>query len=436
MTVVQLHPKGTGSDRARVVAALDIGSSKVSCIIAQVVPPKGKSQSTGDEPALKIMGFGHHASAGVRAGVINDMEQAERAIRMAVDAAERMAQRTISEVYVNVSGGRPMSEAHSGASRIAGGEVSGEDIDAAICDAIAKANVGRRALLHVAPAQFKVDDAAGVSAPAGMSGEILSCDISIVTCERAAMRNLAATVARCHLNVAGFVIAPYAAAKSALTDDEMKLGVTLIDIGAQTTSVACFRSGHLLFADVLPVGGQHVTNDIARGLSTNIAHAERMKTLWGSALSSTIDEREMLAVPQLGERGVDTVQKIPKSMLTGIIRPRLEEIYELVNQRLEASAHAKLAGRRAVLSGGGSQLMGAREMAAQWLGMQVRLGSPRVVQGMPDSARSPGFAVCNGLLHYALKPDRHYDIPDGVSLHQAQPASYARRIGKWIAESF
>ena len=435
MTVVQLHPKGPGDGRARVVAALDIGSSKVSCLIAQAVPPKSRGQGP-DDSTLKILGFGHHASAGVRAGVITDIEQAERAIRMAVDAAERMAQRTITEVFVNVSGGRPMSSAHAGACRIAEGDVGERDIDGAICDAIGKADIGKRALLHVAPAQFHVDDAHGIAQPLGLAGETLACDISIVTCERAAMRNLATTIARCHLNVAGFVIAPYAAAKSVLTDDEMKLGVTLIDLGAQTTSIACFKDGHLLYADVLPVGGQHVTNDIARGLSTNIAHAERMKTLWGSALSSVIDEREMLAVPQLGERGVDTVQKIPKSMLTGIIRPRMEEIYEMVNARLEASTHAKLAGRRAVISGGGSQLVGAREMAAQWLLRQVRLGSPRVLQGMPDTARSAGFAVCSGLLHYALKPDRHYDIPDGVTLQKAAPASYARRVGRWIAESF
>jgi cell division protein FtsA len=441
MTVVQLQPRGASrgpsAEKSRMVAALDIGSTKVSCIIAQAIPSKLKAPPPGEETTLRIVGVGHHASFGVRNGVVTDIDETESSIRMAVDAAERMAQHTISSVYVNVSGGRPQSHAYAGSKAVAAGDVCEDDVDASIANALSKVNIGRRSLLHVAPAQFHLDDARGINAPVGMAGETLSCDLNVVTCERAAMRNLALAVARSHLNVAGFVISPYAAAKSVLTEDEIQLGVTLVDLGGQTTSLACFKDGHLVYADVIPIGGQHITNDIARGLSTNVAHAERMKTLFGSCLASIVDEREMVAVPLLGERGVDTVQQMPKSMLTGIIRPRMEEIYELVRERLDGSPYAKLAGKRAVLTGGGSQLVGAREMAIQWLDRQMRLGTPRFVQGMPDAASSAGFAVCNGLLHYALRPDKHYDIPDGASLQaQAQPQGYLRRVGRWIAESF
>jgi cell division protein FtsA len=208
-------------------------------------------------------------------------------------------------------------------------------------------------------------------------------------------------------------------------------------MGGATTSFAIFHDNHLVSADVVPLGGQHITNDIARGLSTTIAHAERMKTLWGSALASQVDEREMISVPLLGERGVDTVQQVPKSMLTGIIRPRLEETFEMLRHKLEQTGLSHLAGRRLVITGGASQLNGVREMAGLWLDRQVRLGSPAHVQGMPESAHSPGFSVCAGLLDYALKPDRRYALPKAKAreVERAQ-AGYVRRMGKWIADSF
>jgi cell division protein FtsA len=244
-------------------------------------------------------------------------------------------------------------------------------------------------------------------------------------------------VERAHLTIAGFVMAPYAAARAVLAEDEKTLGVTVVDMGGATTSFAVFHENNLVMADVVPLGGQHITNDIARGLSTTIAHAERMKTLWGSALASTVDEREMISVPLLGERGVDTVQQVPKSMLTGIIRPRLEETFEMLRDKLEKSGAAHLAGRRLVITGGASQLNGVREVAAQWLDRQVRMGSPAHVQGMPESAHSPGFAVCAGLLNYALKPDTHYALPKSKAdaVERAQ-TGYVRRMGRWIADSF
>ena len=186
--------------------------------------------------------------------------------------------------------------------------------------------------------------------------------------------------------------------KSVLADDEMTLGVTLVDMGGATTGFAIFHDGHLVTADIMPIGGMHITNDIARGLSTTIAHAERMKTLWGSALASQVDEREMIAVPLLGERGVDTVQKVPKSMLTGIIRPRLEEIFELLRDKLEASGVAHLAGRRSVLTGGASQLNGMRDIAAQWLDRQVRMGCPAMSRACRKSPIRRALRSAPGLL--------------------------------------
>ena len=386
-------------------------STKISCLIAEAVPAKHRTSDAEDKQSLKVLGVGHQLSRGVRAGAIINVDEAERAIRLAVDAAERMAQRTISEIYVNVSGGRPQSRLYTGSIATQGGQVAQRDMDLVLDRALELLDPGRRAILHLSPLQYHLDDARGIQDPMGLFGETLSLDLGVVTVEAAHLKNLAMAVERAHLSVAGFVVASYAAARAVLADDEKTLGVTVVDMGGATTSFAVFHENHLVMADMVPIGGQHITNDIARGLSTTIAHAERMKTLWGSAIASTIDEREMISVPLLGERGVDTVQQVPKSMLTGIIRPRLEETFELLRDKLGNSGTAQLAGRRLVITGGASQLNGVRDVAAEWLDRQVRMGSPAHVQGMPESAHSPGFAVCAGLLNYALKPDVHYDLP-------------------------
>ncbi|MGH6855788.1 MAG: cell division protein FtsA, partial [Aestuariivirga sp.] len=270
-----------------------------------------------------------------------------------------------------------------------------------------------------------------------MYGENLMVELAAVTVEPAHLRNMALAIERAHLATAGFVISPLAAARAVLAEDEMSLGVSLIDMGGATTSFAIFHDGNLVFSDVIALGGQHITNDIARGLSTTVAHAERMKTLWGSALASHVDEQDMIAVPLLGERGVDTVQKVPKSILTGIIRPRLEEIFELVRDRLEASGMAHFAGRRVVLTGGASQLTGAREAAGQCLDRQVRLGLPAAMPGMPEFAHNAGFAVAAGILKYTLRPDMGHALPQHRprQIEHAQQG-YMRKMGRWIAESF
>ncbi len=437
MTVVQLHGKGVSAAKGATLAALDIGSSKVSCLIAEAVPDRHRNADGQNAPGLRILGLGHQLARGVRSGAIIDVDEAERAIRLAVDGAERMAQRTISEVTVNISGGRPQSRVFGAVEKTATGVVSPRDMDRVLELALAQVDPGRRTVLHLSPIQYHLDDAKGIKAPLGMHGDMLGLDLGVVTAEPAHLRNLSLAIDRAHLAATGFVVAPYAAAKSVLADDELALGVTLVDMGGATTSFAIFHDSHLIFADMIPLGGQHVTNDIARGLTTTIAHAERMKTLWGSALASITDERDMISVPLLGERGVDTVQKVPKSMLTGIIRPRLEEIFEIIRDRLAESGLAHLGGRRVVLTGGASQLTGVREVAGQWLDRQVRLGVPALMPGMPEAATSPGFAVCAGLLKYALKPDTHYAIPKEAAkvLERAQ-MGYVRKVGRWIAESF
>jgi cell division protein FtsA len=427
--------RGRPAERSGLVAALDIGSTKVCCLIGEVAPAKRKLPSGQAPEELTVIGVGHQASRGVHCGAVVDLDEAERAIRLAVDAAERMAGRTVSEVFVNVSGGRPRCTTHGARIRLPGAAVTADDVTAVLGEAVRGIDPGKRIVLHATPIRYDLDEAKGIRDPEAMFGERLGVELNVVTVESGPARNLALAVERCHLSIAGLAVAAYAAGRASLVEDEINLGVTVVEMGGATTSIAVFQEGHLIHADVIPIGGHHITRDLASGLSTTIAHAERLKTLYGSALTSVWDDREMIAIPLLGERGVDTGQKVPRSMLTGIIRPRLEETLEIVRDRIAGCPVARNAGRRVVLSGGASQLTGVREMAAQILERNVRLGSPHGLPGLPDAARTPAFAVAVGLLNYALKPDlRLVSVPQFTRAPGG--SNYLLRVGRWLKESF
>ncbi len=439
MTVVPLNrprngARGSNSEKSPIVAALDVGSSKICCVIGRADQTRRRIDAGASE--LKVLGVGHQASRGIRNGVVVNIEEAERAIRLAVDAAERMAGQTITEVYVNVSGGRPRCETYHASVEIGGDMVSGHHLHQAAGLAMQKIDAGRRLVLHATPVQFDLDDARGVRKPEGMYGDNLTVTLNAVTVEQGALRNLQMAVEHCHLHVAGYVMAPYAAGRSALVEDEITLGVTFIDMGGATTSLSVFSEGNLLFADVLPVGGNHITADIACGLSTSLAHAERLKTMSGSVLPSLGGDDERVVVPLLGETGSDTVARIPRSQLNAIIKPRVEEIFELARTRLEASSAGRRAGRRVVLSGGGSLLTGIRETAGSILKRHVRLAQPHGVSAMPDMMRTPAFCVAAGLLKYAAHPDeRTLELPQ-ISGGKAVYAGRLSRMGRWLKESF
>lgn len=435
MSVKQMQNRGSARSKFPTVASLDIGSTKISCMIAELAPSaiKGKGDPRS---GLKVIGFGQTLSRGVRGGSIVDVNEAECAIRLAVDMAERMAGVSISQVFVGISGGRPQSRCVTGRVRIQSGVVSRRDIDASISLGMGQVNVGKRKLLHVTPINHGLDGVTNVATPLGMHGGVLSTDLSITSVEPAFLNNLSLAAERAHLRPAGFIVAPYAAAKASLTADELSLGTFVIDLGGALTSVGFFSNGQLVSADCVSLGGQHITNDIAQGLSTTVAHAERMKTLWGNVLPDGHAEREMLAVPALGERGVDTVYKIPKSHLTNILRPRVEEIFEHVASKIEEMNVVQPGSGRVVLTGGTSQLSGIRELAQAILGRQVRLGSSSGFAHISEQAKQPGFAVAAGTLCYAARPELQHGVSEKVEEFYAySQMGYARRVGKWLAEA-
>jgi cell division protein FtsA len=434
---LRLNPKAQSrkdqanlSGRPGLVAALDVGSTKVACFIAKVHENKN-----GGRAPINVIGVGHQVSRGVKSGAVVDMVEVEESIRSAVDQAERMAGVTMHEVIASFSAGNPRSLMAAGAVELEGQAATEREMTRAITSAHADLDLKGLIPIHAIPVNYWVDGSRGVHDPAGMFGNVLGVNLHVIGADPGPVRNLGVCIERCHLEMAGLVVAPYASGLAGLVEDEMDLGVTLIDMGGGTTSIAVFSEGSLVHAGVVPVGGAHVTSDLARGLSTTIAQAERMKTLYGSALVSPADDKATLSVPMIGEDDPDAVHQVPRSMLTSIIRPRVEETLELARDLLEEAGVARLAGRCVVLTGGASQLNGVKETAARILGKQVRLGRPIRLTGLPDAVSGPAFATVAGLLTYlvhgpadALLVDSHSEPRKGA--HQIG------RIGRWFSEIF
>ncbi|WP_408842059.1 cell division protein FtsA [Acidocella sp.] len=369
---------------------LDIGSTKIACLI-------GRAESDG---RLRALGFGWQKSRGIKSGGIIDLDVAEKAIRAAVGTAEEQADIRLKSVYVNLSCGQPESRLFNVQWPVDGRAVTADDIKRVVREARVRAMSEGRATIHVLPLSFSTDETIGVSDPRGLFCDTLTAQLHVVDSGNTALRTLSACLSRCELDIAALVSAPMAAGLASLVDDERELGATVVDMGGGTTTLAVFAEGRLLHTAQLPIGGIHVTNDIARGFSTSVAHAERLKALYGNCQGSPDDERELLPVPQVGE-DEHQIMKVPRSMLISIIRPRLEEIFELVKDRMETAGLGSTGGTRVVLTGGASQLGGVREMAAQILERNVRLGRPGGMIGLPDSATSANFATLVGLLAFA-----------------------------------
>src|SRR5437588_8873192 len=405
--------------RGSLITALDIGTTKICCFIARV-----------EEDRPRVLGIGHQISRGVRNGGIVDLEATGTSVLNAVHAAEEMAGETIERVVANLSGGFSASRIIKAEIGITGREITDAEMRRVLEHGYVMRDPGDRQIIHSVPVGFSVDDSRGILDPRGMVGERLGVNMHVVTAAAASVRNHTAAIGRSHLEVEALVVSPYASGLACLVDDEMDLGVTVIDMGGGTTTIGVFFGGNLVFADAVPVGGLHVTNDIARGLATPLAHAERMKALFGCAIASTLDEREMIAVPQIGEDEDGHVNHVPKSLLVSIIAPRIEETFELVHQRLEASGCDKIAGRRVVLTGGACQLHGVRELAGLILDKQVRIGRPAGIKGLAEATHGPAFSTAAGLLLFAMSERAESPRP----AHSA-PSGMFGRVGQWLREN-
>jgi cell division protein FtsA len=416
-----LRKSGSGS-----ITVLDIGTTKIACFIAQV-------DSAGE---VKITGIGHQLSKGIRSGIITDFAEAEASIIAAVDAAEQMAGETVENAYASLSGGNLTSRNVTVEMTLLGEEVTDRDIMDIIEQGRASVAHSESDIIHCVPVSYYLDGARGITDPRQMFGKKLGADLHIITGQPSVTRNLAHCVGRCHLNVEEYIASPHASGLSVLEDDEKQLGVTLVDMGGGVTSFSVFAGGKNIYTDAIPIGGAHVTNDIARGLSTNLSHAERLKTLHGSAIVSASDDRVMVDVPPLGEEeSDDEANTLPRSMLVGVIRPRIEEIFEMIRSKIEIAGVSSAAGKRVVLTGGASQLLGVREAAGNILGKQVRLGRPRPFPGLAEAVSGPAFSTALGMIEYITKKPMEEQMFDANRRHGGLGASM-NKVVNWFKENF
>ena len=422
--------------RSVVVAALDVGSSKVVCLIGRLRPHGPQQVLTRRSHSVEVIGFGHTLARGTKAGTVVNLVQAEDAIRRAVDAAERMASVEIESVVLSISSGRPTSELFAAEIELVGSAVTENDIARVLSAGSRHSLRDGRAVLHSLPVGYSIDGVNGVRDPRGMLGSRFGVDMHVATTDIAAARNLMLAVERCHLDVEAMAASPYVAALAVLADDEGDLGAVVVDMGAGTTTIAAFQAGRLVHIDGFALGGHHVTMDLARGLNARIADAERIKTLYGTVLSGASDERDMITVPPLEEHEREQAQLVSRATLVSIIKPRVEEILEMVRDRLAACPIASDRRGHVVLTGGASQLNGLPELAARLIGGPVRLGRPLGIGGAPDAAKGPAFAVAAGLLVYPQAAHlEHFEARRKRQL-MTGTGGYFARVGRWLRESF
>jgi cell division protein FtsA len=372
-------------DAKNLIVGLDVGTSKIVAIVAEVTPEK----------RLNIIGMGTQPSRGLKKGVVVNIEATMGSIQRVLEEAELMADCTIAAVYVGIAGSHIRSLNSSGMVAIKEKEVTQADIDRVIETAKAIAIPNDQQVLHILPQEFIVDGQEDVREPLGMSGVRLEVKVHIVTGAVSAVENITKCVRRCGLEVSDVMLQPLASALAVLNDDEKDLGVCLMDIGGGTTDLAVFTGGAIRHTAVIPIAGDQVTNDIAMTLRTPTKEAEELKIRHGCALRQLADPNDIIEVPGVGERGP---RKLSRQMLAEVIEPRIEELYTLAQAELRRSGLEELLSSGIVLTGGSALLAGMVELGEEVFHLPLRIGVPAYVGGLADVVRSPRYATAVGLL--------------------------------------
>jgi cell division protein FtsA len=422
--------------RAALVAALDIGTSKIACLIARLKPCAPSDALRGRSHSIEVLGVSHIQARGIKAGAVIDSNEAEASVRRAVSLAEKMAGVQLEAVLLSVSAGRMGSELVEAAAEISGGAVTEPDVTRVMMAATRHGSDEGRTVMHALPVGYSLDGVKGVRDPRGMVARRFGIDTNVVTVDSSVVKNLMLVVERCHLGIEAMVSSPYAAALSVLADDEADLGAAVVDMGAGTTTIATFSGGRFVHASGFALGGQHVTMDLARGIGACIADAERIKTLYGTVLTGGSDARELMSIPSPGDSERDPPQIVSRATVTNIVRQRVEEIFEMVRDRLADSPFASEPRARVILTGGAAQLTGVVDLAARMLDRQVRIGRPLGLARMPEEAKSASFAVPAGLLVYPQYAHFEHFEPRHTRQLMTGTDGYFGKVGRWLRESF
>lgn len=422
-----------------VVAILDVGTSKISCLVLRFDGPErfhsvdGVGSMAG-QSSFRVIGAATTRSRGIRFGEVTAMAETERAIRTAVQAAQKMANTRVDHVIACFSGARPRSYGLDGTVELEAGLVSEQDIARCLASCEVPDYGTGREVLHAHPVNFTLDHRSGLADPRGQVGNQLSTDMHLLTVDAPPVEALLYCIKRCDLELAGLASSAYVSGMSSLVEDEQELGAACIDIGGGASGISIFMRKHMIFADSVRLGGDSITSDIAMGLQVPLAVAERIKTMYGGVHATSMDDREMI---ELGGNSGDWEKDrkmVSRTELIGIMRPRVEEILEEVRARLDAAGFEHLPSQSIVLTGGSSQIPGIDGLATRILGQQVRLGRPLRVQGLPSAATGPAFSAAVGLTLFAASPQDEcwdFEIPA-----ERTGARSLRRAIKWFKDNW
>ncbi|WP_425052336.1 cell division protein FtsA [Psychromarinibacter sp. S121] len=422
-----------------VIAILDIGTSKIACLVLRFDGPEQYRESDGvgslaGQSAFRVIGAATTRSRGVRFGEVSAMNETERAIRTAVQAAQKMAGVRVDHVIACLSGANPRSYGLAGFIELHESSVTEQDVARVLasCD-VPDYGEGRH-VLHAQPVNFALDHRSGLGDPRGQIGNRLACDMHMMTIDGDAVQNLLYCIKRCDMELAGIANSAYTSGISSLVEDEQELGAACVDMGGGSTGISIFMKKHMIYADSVRLGGEHVTSDISKGLQVSLATAERIKTVFGGVVATGMDDRERIEIGgDTGDWEHDR-RTVSRAELIGIMRPRVEEILEEVRERLDAAGFEHLPSQQIVLTGGASQIPGLDGLAPKILGNQVRIGRPLRVQGLPQAATGAAFASCVGLALFAAHPqDEWWDFEMPMERY---PARSLRRAVKWFKDNW
>jgi cell division protein FtsA len=373
-----------------VVVGLDIGTSKIACVVAESAP----------DGRIDVIGIGTHPSRGLRKGVVVNIESTVESIRLAVEEAELMAGVDIQTVYTGIAGSHIRGYNSHGVVATKNNEVAPEDVDRVIDAARAMNIPADQKILHILPQEYIIDHQDGIREPIGMSGVRLEAKVHIVTGAVSSAQNIIKCCNRCDLDVADMVLEQVASSEAVLMPDEKDIGVVLVDIGGGTTDIAVFLDGAIRHTAVIPIGGDHLTNDLVVGLRTSAREADQLKRKYGSCMVSLVSPDEQIEVPSVGGR---PPRPMPRQVMAQILEPRVEELYEMIKAELQRSGYQELVAAGVVLTGGSSLLEGMADLAEEMFDMPVRIGRPQGVGGLVDVVSSPIYATAVGLILYGCR---------------------------------
>lgn len=422
-----------------VIAVMDIGTFKVSCLILKFGAADTPRPGTGvgamaGQAGFRVIGAGTTGSRGIRFGEVAHLAEAERAVRTALQNAQKMAQTRVDHVILTFSGGDVRSYGLEGQVELEDDRVTDNDV-ARVLDSCDMPDIGQgREVLHALPVNFMLDHRSGLADPRGQAGRMLGCDMHLLSVNADVVKDLVHCLKRCDVEVAGLASAPYVAGRAALVEDEQELGAAVIDMGAGATTLSIFIKGHMIYSDSVRLGGEHITNDIAKLLGIPHSLAERIKTFHGGVQATGQDDRDLIELR--GDSGDwDKDRRVAtRADLIGIMRPRATEILEEVRARLDVAGFDHLPSQQIVLTGGASQIPGLDGLAARILGQQVRLGRPIRVPGLPQATTGPEYSALVGLCQFAAAPqDEWWDFDIPTQRFAAKPL---KRAMKWFRDNW